>query len=374
MRGLSKKILISLLTTLVVFITVFATTYAWVGIFTYANSDSFKMNLKVQDLDSNYFLTISSSGKPGTFSSEVPAIDLKRQIVNNRYDNRYRGESDESIENIFSKTNLKPLTTKIVDNDIDTFYAADLSNSHNSFTLYESNEYYKFDLYLSVDTKEGINETTTGINTNVFLTDLETILTGTINSDKLLNGNPFLDIPSTSDYGILNTIPNLGTFKIDSKNAMRFSLSLYEPININDEYVESIKPQKSFIYQGGSYLPSKENDVYDLGGNLPLEYNTALNEMLVIRGYYLNHNPQSFYDALDKGVERGLSDLDIVEANSQIVNKREMTNYLGCMDGVQTKMKISVRFWCEGWDADCFRGIDSMPVSLNLSFTSGTDD
>ena len=101
MRGISKKILISLLTTLVVFITVFATTYAWVGIFTYANTDSFKMNLRVQDLDSNYFLTISSSGKPGTFSSEVPAIELKRQIVNNRYDNKYDNESDNSIETIF---------------------------------------------------------------------------------------------------------------------------------------------------------------------------------------------------------------------------------------------------------------------------------
>ena len=104
MRGISKKMLISLLTTLVVFITVFATTYAWVGIFTYAKSDSFKMNLKVQDLDSNYFLTISSSGKPGTFSNEVPAIDLQRQIVVDKYGNLYKDQSDSSIEMIFNNS------------------------------------------------------------------------------------------------------------------------------------------------------------------------------------------------------------------------------------------------------------------------------
>ena len=374
MRGISKKILISLLTTLVVFITVFATTYAWVGIFTYANTDSFKMNLRVQDLDSNYFLTISSSGKPGTFSSEVPAIELKRQIVNNRYDNKYDNESDNSIETIFNTTKLKPLTTTIADNEIQKFYLPDLSNLAINFNLQESNLYYKFDLYLSVDTKEGINENTTGINTNVFLADLESILEGTITSDRLTNGNPFLDIPSTSEYGILNSLPNTEMFKIDSKNAMRFSLSLFEPININDEYDDNVKPQKSIIYQGGSYLPSKENDIYDLGGNLPLEYNTALKELLIIRPQYLTNSVENFYNAIASGVERGIADLDLTEANSQIVNKREMTKYLGCMNGVQTKMKITVYFWCEGWDADCIKGINEMPVTLNLSFTAGADD
>ena len=44
------------------------------------------------------------------------------------------------------------------------------------------------------------------------------------------------------------------------------------------------------------------------------------------------------------------------------------------MDGVQTKMKISVYLWFEGWDADCLKAIVRRPVTLNLTFTSGTDD
>ena len=96
MRGLSKKMLISILTSVVVFVTMIATTFAWVGIFTYASTDKFNLNLKVQDLDSNYFLTISSTGEKKSFSSEIPTIELERQIVNNRYDNRYIDSSNDT--------------------------------------------------------------------------------------------------------------------------------------------------------------------------------------------------------------------------------------------------------------------------------------
>ena len=50
MRKVNKKILISILTSVIVMITIVATTFAWVGIFTYANTDSFSINLKVSEL------------------------------------------------------------------------------------------------------------------------------------------------------------------------------------------------------------------------------------------------------------------------------------------------------------------------------------
>ena len=88
MRGVSKKMFISILTSVIVFVTMVATTFAWVGIFTYASTDSFNLNLKVSDLDSNYFLVISSSGKRGTFSDEVDPFDLKKQIMTNKFVNK----------------------------------------------------------------------------------------------------------------------------------------------------------------------------------------------------------------------------------------------------------------------------------------------
>ena len=48
----------------------------------------------------------------------------------------------------------------------------------------------------------------------------------------------------------------------------------------------------------------------------------------------------------------------------------EENEYLGVKNGTQTKMKITVYFWFEGWDADCISAIDQKSVSLNLKFTS----
>ena len=48
MRGLSKKMFISILTSVIVFVTMVATTFAWVGIFTYANTENFSfMHVRV---------------------------------------------------------------------------------------------------------------------------------------------------------------------------------------------------------------------------------------------------------------------------------------------------------------------------------------
>ena len=46
------------------------------------------------------------------------------------------------------------------------------------------------------------------------------------------------------------------------------------------------------------------------------------------------------------------------------------TNYLGVQNGVQTKMKVSVYFWYEGFDADCLHLIDLRPTSLGIVLVS----
>ena len=81
MRNFNKKMLISILTSVVVLITIVATTFAWVGIFTYANTDNFDFNLRVSELDVNYFLQISATGEEGSFGDEADSIEIKRQIV-----------------------------------------------------------------------------------------------------------------------------------------------------------------------------------------------------------------------------------------------------------------------------------------------------
>ena len=375
MRGVSKKMLISILTSVIVFVTMVATTFAWVGIFTYANTEAFNLNLKVSELDSNYYLTISSTGIPGTFSNEVPSIELKRQIVNSIYDNRYKDDSNEIVEKIFNKTSMESCTTLINDDmSFSPFKSIDFK-SGNDWKYKETKNYYKFDLFLSVNTKEGINQNTTGIKSNVYLTDLEEMLTGTICQGNYINNNPYIDLPSDSIYSALKSVPTY--FKMNSKNAYRIGMSLYSPIAIDDNYSDQ-KPIKSIIFESGKELPFYDEtmDVYDLGGCIPKEYNSAIDQLLITHSYlydYNINNKELFDTTLNQAINR--NDLEINESNSKIWNKSEHLNdYLGCMDGLLTKMKITIYLWCEGWDADCLKGINMQPVTLNLSFTSGTDD
>ena len=373
MRGFSKKMLISILTSVVVFVTMIATTFAWVGIFTYANTECFNLNLKVQDLDSNYFLTISSTGKKDSFSSEVSSIELKKQMLKSNFGDKYDDFSNDAINSVFrGYSTLTPITTVLSeDKNIASFEKINLKNKY-SLEFIETDEFLKFDLYLSVNTKEGINEETTGIKSNVYLNNIDKCLEGIKKSFTFTNKNPFKELPSSSTNDFLKTIPE--TFNMNTKNCARFALAVYDPIKIDDEYSNEA-PAYTKIFQGGSNEPEYDylSDSYDLGGILPEEQNTALIELLYIRDYYKKYsNLDLFSNKLNTALAR--NDLELVEENRQIWNKSEHESYLGCMDGIQTKMKISVYLWFEGWDSDCINSIDSEIATLNLSFTSGTDD
>ncbi len=367
MRGISKKMFISILTSVIVFVTMVATTFAWVGIFTYANTDKISFNLKVTELDSYYYLTISDTGEKGTFSDEIPAIKAERQIVNNTYNNKYRDATDSVIHSIYSSSPLSNISALVKDDNTLDFYELNLGNSYYPSFNDISSGYLKFDLYLSVDTKEGISSETTGIKANVMLNNIKNCLEGTKMYYRLVNHNQFSELPSSSAYSILKDLPDSKIFYINSKNAVRFSLSIYDPINIDDTYNDEL-PVKTIIYQGGSQMPKYDSneDIFDLGGILENDYNTASKELLSIRP---NYNYITYYERLNDTI-LNRNDLELIEDNSVIWDRYVQEKYLGCVDGIQTKMKISVHLWFEGWDADCIKAIEEQPISLNLSFTS----
>ncbi|MBQ9899677.1 MAG: hypothetical protein IJM36_00945 [Acholeplasmatales bacterium] len=394
MRKVNKKILISILTSVIVMITIVATTFAWVGIFTYANIDNFSINLKISELDANYFLTISATGEKGSFSDEADSKEIKKQVLMN-----LRGWSkeyvdsikDDEIDELYSKYCITRPSSCILTNDgrLSDFYTLNNKNTDYYETYHVRNSYIKFDIYLSVNTKEGIRLDEEGkapmdidINSNVFITELENTLVGTLCKQKLTNSNPYKDMDDLpSIYSALKQLPNINHFNMNSANATRFALCMYDPIDINSSYNEDALPIKTLIYHGGEQLPTLDGDVFDLGGILPEEYNTALRELLIIRPHYNNsiyasYN-QNYYNDLNKAIDRGQTDLDLVEANSKIWTKTTNVDaepYLGVHNGVQTKQKISVYFWFEGWDSDCIVGIDEKPVTLNLTLTAGVED
>ena len=425
---IARKVYMSIFTTLFILITCAATTFAWVGMLTTATLGSFDLNLKVVDAgDYDYFLQISSNGN--NFSDTIDMIDVKRQILENMgYDTT--DVLNSGLEQLFaSKSYMVPVTT---DANLTKFYSRENLPSRKPY-LKENNKFYKFDLYLSVDTKEGIaglsqdKREELDINANVFFENIEEALIGTINKGALINNHDFSTIPSNSEYVYLKNL-NSRNLTIDTKNATRVAFQTFAPININSSYNGTETPVQTIIYQGGKQYPNTEKGIVDLGGIIPEQYNVALREInelyetnvqldnlfvdsnnddeisnnekvgylgaynrylnnldLEMKEYnYLNasnvdstnYSSYYIYDGLNYIQPTSYNPLDTYysrEMNNRIWKSPTTisgTNYLGIQNGIQTKMKITVYFWYEGYDADCLQLIDYYQTALRIVFAS----
>ena len=251
MHRVTRKIYLSILTTVLVFLTTFATTYAWVGILTYSSTGDVDLNLQTDKSNLNYFLTISSSGKKGTFGEGIALKDIQIQIMENMGMNlsNFNVDNSDAVDKLFNdKVSLLPVTAKTNDRgDITDFEELVISRDVGTITQ-ATNKYYKFDLYLSTDAKSGITDSTI-IKSSVGMVDLDNVLVGTTSTYNFINGNPLLNRiknPSYNDskYPLLTNIEE--PFTINSANSARVALEVYKPINIENEYT-SETPYKTYI-------------------------------------------------------------------------------------------------------------------------------
>ena len=395
MKKYKKKIILMSLSFVLVFITMIATTFAWIGIFTYANTNKFDINLRVLDYDADYFLTISSTGQEGTFSDSIETIELKKQIISNMGKDLSMLTNDDAVSLAYEKisSNLFPVTTNVgIDNRFSDFKRMSFETRdgiYNNITqkitpgfVDGSNGYLWFDLYLSVDTKEGVSSKSE-INSPVFLTNIEETFIGNLAAHTILMFDSNSEYSfSQIDYSQIGTLPYLNyvpilkdiansrKININSKNAIRLGFELYEPIPLSDSY-DNNNIKSNRIYSAGSKYPlyDKNNDCYDLGGILPNEYNTAMFELM-------NTKSSLEINVPDEMVNRG--DLELNYDNNQIwqsaTDLSSPNNYLGVHNGVQTKMRLRTYLWFEGWDADCLLGINNTDVQLNLTFAAAIDN
>ena len=144
---------------------------------------------------------------------------------------------------------------------------------------------------------------------------------------------------------------------IDSSYATRFALEIYSPKNTGEGFDDT--PIATKIYYNGSYLPTYDSSTktYSFGGILPEEYNIAYQE------YKSIYRPGSDFVIPDEILNRG--DLEINEQNSMLLTEE---SGFGINAGVSNVLKVTVYFWYEGWDADCFAAISGKSASLNLVF------
>ncbi len=370
MRKATKRIYMSILAVTLLFVTVVATTYAWVGILTYGQTDSFKLNLKTSDLENDFYLTISATDKDD-YSEAADEYELKKQILTNKA-NIYFDDSSTTqyIDKEFYRNfQIHPTTTTMNTILNDEFHEINPLYGANSISTEWSKDFYKFDIYLSVEHREGdaAIKPDTNVQTDLILANIENTLTGDIATQALSNDFNF---PSVEDLrtGVYN--PNhfgevKGVVNVNAASAARFALAIYDPISRNDSYSGTEEPSILRIYQGGTQVPTYDSttDTYSFGGNLPEDFNLAI--------YEHKKNRNIKYDEFkipDNVVNRG--DLELVENNSKLFDD---SFGFGVVNGDKKKIKVTVYFWFEGWDADCFEIIDAVMVRLNLEFASDSN-
>ena len=383
-----KKLYISLLTMLVVLITTVATTFAWVGVFANSTFDTFEFNIVRSDLSEDYNIVVSSTGKPNTFSDTIDSYDIKRQIlVNWGYDENLfltediHGNVENNktrIDNYYSSLNLDQLTTLPVVESNSLVKLGDFKNIYGE----NSQKYFKFDIYISIE-QIGMNSVS-DFNLDVFLgTDS---LKGRTKGRDLLN-------PITYDSTFINPYDNLinsGTLvlpaghstvkanqtiqyaQVDSKYASRLAFEKYEVVEKGkpDSYSNK-SPISTVIYTGDDYeypvCIDSSSHLYNFGAILPNEQNFAIINynssewQFINRKYWVMGLPSDIYNI--RGVESSTKDLLLTTNTNHLIDSSNQNEKIG----IENMMKLTVYFWFEGWDADCWNAINLSPVNIDIN-------
>lgn len=392
-----RKIVLSMISIVIVLITMVATTYAWVGMLSYSTIGGFDINLQTENKNSNYSLFISATGDyfvdednnvtTDSFSEQLTNKDLisiKKQILINmgKYSEEYLS-TDESINSAFNKLSLYSASPNVKNDKVDlsTFIAPDFHT--NTFAY--SKDYYKFDLYLSVDSSNGEITGDTTYLIDLYIANIAESLIGQTSVGSIINGfeykENYLDgITLPPGFKKLGNITPDTVIKSNSSFASRLAIEYYEGIPIKNTYSESHKPLGQYVYQGGTQIPmyDEKNSLYSFGGVLEEENNIAINECNALSNIDLveQYNRFSIEEELvdfNKIVEARQNDLLLVEANNSICADTNKLK-LGIINGERYKVKVTLYFWYEGWDADNMMLINKNNTSISLTFASNFKD
>lgn len=346
----TRRVYMSILTIMLVFLTTVATTFAWVGILNYTDTSNFELNLQTENTN-KYRLTISAT-EDGEYSDSVDVYDIKKQILINMGWSDTNLTTPEYIDNAFNRIGLFSVTTS----DLKDFKEL----NHENKKLEDTKSYFKFDLYFKIeltDTKDEI-EDDINLNSGLMLSTIESPLVGTKGGASLANGITFPSgsIMEQAGFGHFDT----GTYlNIDSSYATRLAFEVYSPKEVTEGYVDTDLPVVTKIFQGGTQNPyyNTSTGLYSFGGILPEECNLAYQE------YKKKYNLGNDFRIPDEILNRG--DLEITEENSVLLTEDYK---FGINNGVSNKLKMTVYFWYEGWDADCFDALAGQSVTINLVF------
>ena len=368
-----KKLYISVLTSILVLLTTVATTFAWVGVFANSTFESFDIGIRGSELN-EYSIRVSATGEEGSFSDTIDFYDIKKQILLN-----WGGisESDlyskERIDALYSSLNMDQATT------LPNATGTSLVKLGNFVDLYgnDTSKYYKFDIYISAEQNYDAGSSS-DFNLDVYLGD--GLLTGSIGSRYLVNSFSFPDTfinPLLGNLPIDSPIqPIIGGTKItkatiNSASAARVAFEKYEVVDRGhpEKYTNLSEPISTIIYSGDKYdspTYNSETQVHEFGGILQDDINVAIGYYNSTEFYWAKYGlksismPDDIYNI--RGVTSVTKDRILDETTNHLIDSTNPNEKIG----VGKMMKVTISFWFEGWDADCFNPINLSPVNLNI--------
>lgn len=351
MQNIIRKVYLSIMISILCMITLVTATFAWVGFLDFSNFNEFEINLMGSELE-EYGIEISLTGEEGTFGSSVDSIQLKRVILKNSgYSSQIiDARTDDEIKKMFNSMNLDQCTVfpnedksfpefkDVDDNNTKLYYKFDIYVS--PFRLFESedsSEYY-LNAYLVGDLLKGTKQTKNLINKYIYPSDFVNNVKNGIQPGTIISNNVTVDSASACRVSIQK-------YKVVDK----YDVSAYN----NDSTINDL-----IIFQGGSSKPTYNSKTgeYSFGGIMEDKYNLALCD------YNLKFNKKT------KTVPTNLYSRGDIEYtnNYQIIDSSKTEEKID----INQMMKMTICFWFEGWDADCFDIIDRNPVSINLNFSN----
>lgn len=381
-----KKLYISVLTSILVLLTTVATTFAWVGVFANSTFEQFDIGIRVSNLD-EYNIDISLDGINFSKSGIIEGTELQKQILLNWGYSESVLDNDEKIQYLFSKLNQDQCTTVPVVQNNKIINLGDFVDVYGNKT----NKYFKFDLYISAKKVIDVNSSSNEFHLDVFLN--ENLMSGRLAKERrLFNPVTFKDtFINPYDQMIENNLMVLPTgyrtvkagetitsAKINPASASRMAFEKYEVVEKYhpEQYDLESKPQSAVIYQNGYEYPVYDelNNIYNFGAILPNEENFAtLNYNLsewqyAQQGHWVMDLPNEIWET--RGVESSTKDFVISKENNHLIDS---TNPKEQID-VEHMMKVTVYFWFEGWDADCFNSINASIVDFNITLLMSNED
>lgn len=365
-----KKLYISILTTILILLTTVATTFAWIGVFANSTFESFSIDVKSSGLE-EYGILISATGEENTFSDSIDSIDIKKQILKNCGKRNVDSMSNETVDAVFATINMDQCTNAPI-------VSGNKLKKLGQFKTIENNiatNYFKFDIYVCA-TRFYESESSSNYLLDAYLNP--GLITGTTKKYDL-NGELFYP---TSFNNPLNSLPanitpitggdSISSVYVNSGSSCRVAFEKYQVVEKNhpEQYSSTSEPISAVIYSGDSYdypTYNSSTNTHEFGGILPDDTNFAVQFYNILDFMHANNGvssvsvPSSIYSI--RGVESETRDKTLHSTTNHLIDSENTDEQID----LNSMMKMTVYFWFEGWDSDCFAVIDRSSVSLSIS-------